>query len=298
MPIRKLFTRSLGLALGKRNLAARLWALNFLFSLLVAAPFAFVIHDQLAHSLAADHALARLDVNWLTDFSVRYGNAAPAVLGLALPAVLLYLLLSVWLNGGVIGCLGRPAARTTLADFFHDCGRYFWRFFRLFLLSIPVYLAFLGIFYSLVLALLNMVGRRTPGEWPALIVRNLRLLALVLLLTVLTMFFDYVKIGLVTGAREKVLKEAWQTLRFLGRRFFRAWGLYLLAGLAFVALTVVYLEVARLLPKDRPLLVLLMFFWQQAYVLGRQWSKLLFFAGEIEFVKQYQTAAPEKNREE
>ncbi len=134
-----------------------------------------------------------------------------------------------------------------------------------------------------------MVNRRAPGEWPALIVRNLRLLALVLLLTVLTMFFDYVKIGLVTGARKKVLKEAWLTLRFIGRRFFKAWGLYLLAGLVFVALTVFYLEIARLLPKNRPLLVLLFFLWQQAYVLGRQWSKLLFFAGEIEFVKQYQT---------
>ena len=298
MSIHKLFIRGLGLALRKRGLAVRLWTVNFLFSLLAVAPLAFVIHDQLAHSLAADHALARLDVAWLTDLSSRYRNAAPALLGLALLAVLLYLLLAVLLNGGVIGCLVRPAARTTLADFFHDCGLYFWRFFRLFLLSIPIYLVVLGIFFSLILALLNMVNRRAPAEWPALIVRNLRLLALVLLLTALTMFFDYVKIGLVTGARKKVLKEAWLTLRFIGRRFFKAWGLYLLAGLVFVALTVFYLEIARLLPKDRPLLVLLFFLWQQAYVLCRQWSKLLFFATEIEFVKQNQKEAPEKNREE
>jgi hypothetical protein len=292
MSIRKLFIRSLGLALRKRGLAVRLWAVNFLFSLLVVAPFAFIIHDQLAHSLAAGPVLARLDVTWLTDLSTRYWNAAPAFLGLLLLAVLLYMLLTVWLNGGVIGCLDRPAARTTLADFFHDCGRYFWRFFRLFLLSIPVYLAVLGIFYSLILALLNMVNRRAPGEWPALIVRNLRLLALVLLLAALTMFFDYVKIGLVTGAREKVLKEAWLTLQFIGQRFFKAWGLYLLAGLVFIALTGFYLEIARLLPKDRPLLVLLMFLWQQAYILCRQWSKLLFYATEIEFVRQ------QKKREE
>ncbi len=287
MPFRKLLIRSLDLALRKRGLAVRLWVVNFLFSLLIVAPLAFVIHDQLAHSLAADHVLAKLDVTWLTDLSTRYRDAAPAFLGLALLAVLLYLLLAVWLNGGVIGCLDRPAARTTLADFSHDCGQYFWRFLRLFLLSIPIYLAVLGIFYSLILALLNMVNRRAPGEWPALIIRNLRLLALVLLLTVLTMFFDYVKIGLVTGDRKKVLKEAWLTLRFIGRRFFKAWGLYLLAGLFFVALTVFYLEIARLLPKDRPLLVLFFFLWQQTYVLCRQWSKLLFFATEIELAKQY-----------
>ncbi len=84
------------------------------------------------------------------------------------------------------------------------------------------------------------------------------------------MFFDYVKIGLVAGGRKKVLSETWLTLKFMRRRFFRAWGLYLLAGLVFVALTVFYLEIARILPKNRPLLVLLVFLWQQFYILGRQ----------------------------
>jgi hypothetical protein len=120
-----------------------------------------------------------------------------------------------------------------------------------------------------------------------LIVSNLRLLALVLLLTVVAMLFDYVKIGLVTRGSNRVLKETWLTLKFIGRRFFKAWGLYLLAGLVFVALTFFYLEIARILPKNRPLLVLLVFLWQQAYILCRQWSKVLFFATELKFVEQH-----------
>jgi hypothetical protein len=202
-------------------------------------------------------------------------------------AVVLYLVLAVFLNGGIIGALNRPEAKTTLADFFHDCGLYFWRFLRLFLLSIPVYLLFMGIFLPLLRAFLAIFSRRATTEWPVLIVSNLRFLALVLLLTIVAMFFDYVKIGLVTGSRKKVLRETWLTLKFIGRRFFKAWGLYLLAGLVFVALTLLYLEIARILPKDRPLMVLLVFIWQQAYVLARQWSKVLFFATELKFVEQH-----------
>ena len=127
-------------------------------------------------------------------------------------AVVLYLLLTVFLNGGIIGCLNRPEASTTLADFFHDCGLYFWRFLRLFLLSIPVYLLAVGDLLPLLRTLLNVFDRRATTEWPALIASNLRFLALVLLLTVVSMFFDYVKIGLVTSGRKKVLQETWRTV--------------------------------------------------------------------------------------
>lgn len=291
MTIVTLFMQGLRLAFAKLRLAARLWTVNFLFSLFAVAPLVFLILGQLAHSFSGRRALQKLDAFWLGDFVYRFMDAAPAFTGLALLAALLYLLLAVFLNGGIIGCLNRPGARTTLADFFHDCGLYFWRFFRLFLLSIPAYLLVVGVFYQLLIAALKVLDRRATTEWPALIISNVRILALVLLLGLVSMFFDYVKIGLVTGESKKVLKQTWRTLAFVGRRFIKAWGLYLLSGLVFVLLTLVYLEIARVLPKDRPLLVLLFFLWQQFYVLGRQFSKVLFFATEIELVKEIQPPA-------
>lgn len=283
------FAKGFAVTLRSGRLALRLWTVNALFSLLLVAPLALVIHGQLSHSLAADSVLARLDVHWLTDLSARYLDAAPAYLGLLLAGLALYLLLAVLLNGGVIGGLLRPGARSTLAEFFHDCGLYFWRFLRLFLLSIPFYLLFAGLLFGLVAALLRALTREAATEWPVMIAGSLRLLALVLLLGVVSMFFDYVKIGLAAGNRRSVLKETWRTLKLVGRRFFKAWGLYLLAGAAFVLLTLLYLEVARILPKGKPQLVVLAFAWQQLYVLGRQFSRVLFFASEIELYKELGT---------
>jgi hypothetical protein len=287
MTIVTLFMQGLRLAFARLRLAVRLWAVNFLFSLFAVAPLIFLIHGHLAHSFSGPRALQKLDVLWLGDFIYRFMDAAPAFTGLVLLAALLYLLLAVFLNGGIIGSLNRSGAQAPLADFFHDCGLYFWRFFRLLLLSIPVYLLVMGVFYQLVIAALKVLDRRATSEWPALIIRNARILALVLLLGLAAMFFDYVKIGLVTGESKKVLKQTRLTLAFVGRRFAKAWGLYLLSGLVFVILSLAYLEIARLLPKGRPLLVLLFFLWQQLYILGRQASKLLFVATELELAKQH-----------
>jgi len=296
MSIFKTFTDGLRLAFEHRRLACRLWLVNFLYSLLVILPLAFLIHGGASRSLAAADILARADVHWLTDLSARYTNAAPLLIGLLLAAVAFYLLLTVFLNGGVIGNLLRTGSRPTLAEFFHDCGLYFWRFLRLALLSLPFYLLFAGVLHGLVAALLKTLARRAATEWPVLATSILRLLALALLLGLVSMLFDYVKIGLARSGRRSVLKETWLTLKFIGRRFFGAWALYLLAGLVFVALTLLYLEMARILPHGRPLLVLLAFLWQQMYILGRQASRVVFYATEFEFVKQNPTVAPEENR--
>ena len=286
MSIFTLFIRGLKLAFSKRLMALRLWTVHFIFSLLVIAPLAFAIHGQLTHSLTGTAVLKKLDVHWLTDLSIRYQQATPLILGLILAAMLVFAVLTVFLNGGIIGGLGRSGARTTLADFFHDCGLYFWRFFRLFLLSLPVYLVIIGLLYRPLAGLLNALSRRAATEWPALFAGSLRLLALVLLLGLVSMLFDYVKIGLATRGNRKVLKETWLTLKFVSKRFFRAWGVYLLSGLAFVLLTLLYLEVARLLPQGTPLLLVLVFSWQQLYILGRQFSRILFYATEIELYRE------------
>ncbi len=286
-----LFNKGLSRTVRQGRMALRLWAVNFAAALLIAAPLAIFVHGHVSRSLSSGDLLARTDIHWLADFSRRAMDSAPLAFGLLAIGAAFYLLLAVFLNGGMIGGLLRPAGRSTPAEFFHDCGLYFWRFLRLALLSIPAYLLVAGALHRLLAAALRTLTRRAATEWPVLGANLLRLLALVLLLGAVAMFFDYVKIGLAAGGRRGVLREAWRTLGWLGRRFFRAWGLYLLAGLAFAALTLLYLEVARVLPTGTPWLVLAAFLWQQLYILGRQFSRILFVATEVELARQIQEPA-------
>ena len=98
------------------------------------------------------------------------------------------------------------------------------------------------------------------------------------------MFFDYVKIALVIEDSRKTIRTTLRNFGFLGRRFFKAWTLFLLVGLIFVLATIVYLAVAKALPKVG-IGPLLLFLWQQAFMALKLWITILFFATEYSLIK-------------
>ncbi|MCJ7643933.1 MAG: hypothetical protein MUP28_05600, partial [Candidatus Aminicenantes bacterium] len=127
--------------------------------------------------------------------------------------------------------------------------------------------------------------RNASGEVPVIIASNLQFVITVLILSIVQMFFDYMKVHIVVHDGRKVLEAAAATLSFIGKRFIRAWGLYLLVGLLFIAATAVFIAVTNVLPGTGVAALALGFLWAQAYILARIWIKVLFFATEIDFTR-------------
>jgi hypothetical protein len=96
------------------------------------------------------------------------------------------------------------------------------------------------------------------------------------------MFFDYVRVRLVVEKSKKTIRATLLNLAFIGKRFFRAWSLYLLIGLITAAIALIYLLVYQPLPNMGVLLIV-GFIWQQIYVLSRMWTKILFYSTEYHF---------------
>jgi hypothetical protein len=82
-----------------------------------------------------------------------------------------------------------------------------------------------------------------------LISSSLRLLVFLLLFSIVKMFFDYVKVALVADDSRKAVRATLRNFRFLGKRFFRAWALFVIVGLLFVFSTLVSQGRSR---ADRP----------------------------------------------
>ena len=97
-----------------------LWVFNVLFALLIAGPFFALFSSDLGHSLLGRN-LQALDFIWLGDLIFRYQDVAPAALAAVAIPVVLYALVYVFLNGGIIGRLLDGEGRTTLQTFFSDC---------------------------------------------------------------------------------------------------------------------------------------------------------------------------------
>jgi hypothetical protein len=281
----KIFSKGFVTANKKGRVLVYLWLVNFLFSLLLVTPFYFLLQKDFSRSLAGERLSQGFDFLWLGDIIYKYQDVAPLFVGWMLVPSIFFLLLQIFLNGGVIGRIVAQEERVSLSNFFGDCGKYFWRFLRVFLISLIGYILVFSVFGRGIVALLKAWTKNASTQWTIISASFLRLFAFLLLFSVIKMFFDYVKVGLAAEESKKALRGTLLNFAFLGKRFFKAWALFLFVGLAFIALSLLYLVVARNLPKTGLIPMIIVFLWQQAYIFGRAWTSVLFFSTEYHFFK-------------
>jgi hypothetical protein len=261
-----------------------LWVFNVLFALLIAGPFFALFSSDLGHSLLGRN-LQALDFIWLGDLIFRYQDVAPAALAAVAIPVVLYALVYVFLNGGIIGRLLDGEGRTTLQTFFSDCGRYFWRFVRLFLISLLFYALAFGVVLEAVSALLKPVSEKALTEWPDFWISALHSVAALLVFSLVHMIFDYARILVVSEDDHRVRHALMTALRFVGRRFFRAWLLYLLIAAGFAAGTAVYALAGQAVPPEGLAWAGLGILWGQVFIAFRLWTKMVFFSAQAEYLR-------------
>jgi len=261
-----------------------LWVINVLFALLIAGPFFALFKSDLGHSLLGRN-LQALDFIWLGDLLFRYQDVAPAALAAVTTPVVLYTLVYVFFNGGIIGRLLDREGRTTPQTFFSDCGRYFWRFVRLFLVSLLFYALAFGVVLEAVSALLKPISERALTEWPDIWISALHSVLALLFLSLVHMVFDYARITVVAEDDRRVLHALRAALRFVGRRVFRAWSLYLLIAAGFVAGTAAYVLAGQAIPAEGLGWTGLAIIWGQLFIAFRLWTKMVFFSAQAEYMR-------------
>lgn len=292
MGIFKLLSNGIANTNRKYKIVVILWALNFLFALMVVFPIFSWLDANLSRSLMGDKMLQGFNMMWMGDTAYKLKDSMSFIGSYFMIPLFGYLLFHIFLNGGIVGRILDPGAKITARDFFRDCGAYFGRFFRLFLLSIPIYAIFLGIGTGIIGGILDAITKNAASRWPLIIAGNIRFVFMFLFFSIANMFLDYTKIRIVATGNRKVLKEALFTLKFLIGRFFKALGLYWMIGLIFIVFTLVYLEIARVVPENSGFLVLIMFLLHQVYMFGRSWLKVNFFASQAELYKVYNPPTP------
>jgi hypothetical protein len=284
MGIFKIFGKGVRTAARNSKLTAYLWVINFIFASVIIAPVFLLIQKDFGHSLLGG-TLRNLGFMWLGDLIYKYQNIPQAIAGWFLIPTLLFGFLYIFLNGGIIGRIVAEGEKLTLQNFFGDCGRYFWRFVRIFLLTVIGYVLVFGILFRLIGAAFEPWIENASNEVPTIIASNLRTLVFLLIFTIVQMYFDYIKVSLVIRDSKKVASTALSTFGFIGRRFFKAWVLYLLVGILFIAFTILYFLAGKILSKEGLAAFLIAFVWGQAYIWLRIWVKVLFFSTESNFYK-------------
>ena len=283
------------LSIGARNLLRfkrmwfLLWLLNFIFALVLTAPLAALLSSSLGHSKIASELLGSLDVQWIAEFlynSRGYPStqAAPAIALMIIAS----LPLAVFLAGGALWLLINQATKYSPQRFFEGCGKFFWRFLRLFLISL--------LFYGIVLSLNKSLDRVADKIWGEGIVETplvyfgwVRRLIILLLWMFVNMVFDYAKIRIVAEDARSSVRAAFWSLRFCWRNLRATFGAF--CAVAAIGLLFLLLYFGLTLPTGRTSMpaIVAVFVIMQLYVLSRVWLRLEFWSSETEI---YRTLLP------
>ena len=288
------------------NRAPVILACVFAVTMLTALPFSILmrgaLETHLGDSLAAERAAQGVHYQWWTEFAAQAGPLGQTfdttIIGFA--AVLdnlstlldresrpdrilwlgaCYVLLWLFLSGGILDRYAR-ARPTRTHEFFAACGVYFVRFLRLApLIGLTYYALFAYVHPLLFGNLYEQMTRDVTAERTAFVWRVALYLLFGTLLVLANIVFDYAKVRAVVEDRRSMLGAVVSGLRFARRNAAAVISLYLMNGVIFVALLLLYALVAPGAELSGAGMWL-GFLVSQIYLLGRLWVRLVFFASE------------------
>lgn len=272
-------------------------AANFLFALPMAVLiFLFVMKSAGGTIFAQRLFNDNLDALWFSDvINDRIPGASLAGFGIDLFVMmcamgLIYLAVSAFLAGGIIEVFASEDGRFTMKKFFSGCGNNFWRFLRLLMVSSIFYGIAIGIFFLLTLRI-DSADKLATVERPGALKTQAAALLMVALLALVGAIQDYARICAVLNDRRKMFREWFKGARFVFRRFLSAYGLYVLIAIAGLVVFALIAWVRGGVNQNSYLNVFLAFVIGQIAIASRAWTRMTFYAAEIDLYRKLSQAS-------
>jgi hypothetical protein len=234
----------------------------------------------LGRSLAGDAVLRGFGADFFVEFSVHHPDAVSA--GLLTLALLsgASLVLGLFFSGGMVASF-MSARENGLPRFFENSGRFFWRYTRLFLMSLPLLLAASAA--CLLAGALPPAAKHSEPLAAAVTISGMALAAVLILF--IDMVQDYAKIITVKTDTRDMLCTLFQAFRFVLRNPGKTAALYASIGAAGLAGSLLFLGLGRLADVPSAAGLFLLFLCQQAHALFRTAVRMEFLSAQTALFK-------------
>lgn len=296
------------------NRGKRYVLLAYCCNLALALPLGLMLMSaigaSLGRSLAGERMRSGFDSLWFNSFSAQATGVAatfrPTVVGIGavldaldsflsgfdnllangtasglVPVALVYLVLWSFLAGGFLGLYTAPQAGRR---FLHEAGRWFPRMLVVTIIAAVFYVLVLGYFRPWLDTMVSVATRESIDER----VRFTLTLAAYLLVWIIiwsaNLVFDYTKVTIV---RDEFGGVFWAPLRGLGRALrlvlshpVKTAGLYLLTGVVWITLLLLYWVIVPAAGTASATAILGAFLLGQLFIFSRSFVRCLFYAGE------------------
>jgi hypothetical protein len=268
-----------------------LWLFNILFASIVYIQFSDYLGQVFGASGAAANFLKTFDFNTFIEIMTFNGAGLSAVVSLALFLALIYGLFSIFLSGGILQSLfagrgqGASGEKRRMAPvFFQGAGKFFGRFFRLFIYSLALW-GGAAVVMLIVLMILSPVFQAGANEALMFYVGVAAAAFGAFLIFLVMMIVDYARIKIVVENSSAVFKSLLRSVGFVLRRFGKTLALYYLFLLTGVAVIAVYWAVKSGIKTHAVVPILIAFLVGQIFILTRGWLKVGLQAAQMDFFR-------------
>lgn len=218
-----------------------LYVINLLFAGLVVVPLLYYLGDKLAFSKATDRLIGGFDFTLFNDFLNQYPEFLRLMSTQTAMIGLLFLSLYIFLNGGILARLKNYETDIhRIGSFWTNCGKYFWRLFRLTFYFLFIHLGVALMFFFIFN--LSVKGGLDRFTSEAAIFSRAKICLAGYIFTALffLMVQDYAKAMIVTRDRRWIFREFWGAFKIATKYIFKTYSLYLLLTICFLIISFLY----------------------------------------------------------
>ncbi len=259
-----------------------LWFFNLLFGFIIFYLLYNRLMEAMSRSAISEGMLSKVNYHFVFEFLTYHGQAWSTIRSTAVVLVCGYILVSIYLLGGILHSLVETQKTSFAQRFFQGCGKFFGRFFRLFIYSLILWFVFFVFMF-----ILYQVGEALTGKG----VNEKLTYYLFLVGAAIALFFiffinmiqDYARIKIVTEDSRYVFRSLFQGIGFVFRRLGGTLILYYLLVLTGVVIAVVYWGLRSVIPFSSAVAILVTFVVYQLFIASHAWLKVAFQAGQLSY---------------
>ena len=282
MTILKDYLSGLRLASRSLKMTTMIYVINLLFALALAIPFYGVITNAAHGSLQVNKLLEGFNYTAMQEFMDSTKGSISLLFKEGIWLAILYLLLSIFMAGGILKTLDN-GANFKGKEFFANGSKFFFRFLRLTLYFILIHVLVILIIYLPLSLIMGALAKNAESEkalfYAAITGGGLYILIFIYLLIVA----HYTRFMIITEDSTKVLKKIWTSVKFVSRKFFSTYPLYLLLLANLVLLILVYKFLSGVVGMTSGFTIFIMFLLQQIFIWSRIWLKIWFYSSQLEY---------------
>ena len=237
------YLKGWGVSIKHYKMWGLLYVVNLIFALLLTFPIFQFLEGKLSHTLAIDKLKEQFDFTIFNDILNEYGDITSFLVNQNLVHSLLFLVLSVFLAGGILNVVKFRDAPFRFSGFWVGCSKYFWRILKLTLLFLVVQ-GFLLAFFIFLFNTLTAGGLQRFNSEAEIYTRAMILFPFYSFFALLFfMIQDYAKV-MVVNEDVSFFKAVGRGIGFVVKHFFATFLLYLLNALVFGLLFYLYWQLS------------------------------------------------------